>query len=149
METKLDLLVNEWIKVSEKSVETIIHGKNYSEIQENYKAVSEKFNEITGYIESVTPKQTSFETLREHIEKINDERRTWVSEDPENRFTFLYIDDIEYWKHLGIETVEQFKKSNLITSIYDSYKDKHGIHPRGIKFNEMTLDELVDFEKNI
>ena len=60
METKLDFLVEEWIKACDKSALAIICSDSYSEIQKSYKEIFKKCNDITAYIESITPKHIDF-----------------------------------------------------------------------------------------
>jgi hypothetical protein len=81
-------------------------------------------------------------TLLEKLQELNAEKRAWVAEDPDNRWTGMYTEDLEHWADMGIVTVEDFERYGLETLIWDVYKDAYGVRPRHMDFKSMTLDQL-------
>lgn len=82
-------------------------------------------------------------TLADHIAALNAKTRAWIDEVP-GRGACLYISDIAYWNGIGIHTVEDFERYELETAIWDTYKEVHGVRPRGINFKEMSITELKE-----
>lgn len=87
-------------------------------------------------------------TLTQHIENINAKTQAWIDEDPKNRWGGMLSTDLDHWAGYGITTVEQFERYQLETSIWDAYKDAHGVRPRGIDFASMSMDELEKFAQD-
>lgn len=87
--------------------------------------------------------------LIKHIKSLNDETRAWVAEDPENRWAGLYVEEADFWAERGITTVEEFEFDSMASTIYDLYKDVHGIRPRWINFDEMSYEELDSMYKSL
>ena len=81
-------------------------------------------------------------TLLEKLQELNAEKRAWVAEDPENRWTGMYPEDLEHWAEYEVYTVEDFERYQLETLIWEVYKDAYGCRPRHMDFKSMTLDEL-------
>ena len=87
--------------------------------------------------------------LMEHIKAENERTRQWVADDPKNRFASTWTEDEDHWREYGVETVEQFKRSNLVESLWDLYKEINGIRPRHIDFDSMTNEELGVMEDQL
>jgi len=81
-------------------------------------------------------------TLLEKLQELNAEKRAWVAEDPDNRWTGMYTEDLEHWAEMGVVTVEDFERYELETFIWDAFKDAYGCRPRHMDFKSMTLEEL-------
>jgi hypothetical protein len=81
-------------------------------------------------------------TLLAHLESLNAEKQAWIDEDPTNRWTGMYTTDMDHWASMGIVTVEDFERDQLISSIWDAYKDAYGYRPRHLDFESMTMAEL-------
>jgi hypothetical protein len=83
-------------------------------------------------------------TLADHIAALNAKAQAWIDEDPTNRFMCQYISDIDYWNSIGIHTVEDFERYELENTIWDVYKEVHGVRPRGLGLKDMSIDELKE-----
>ena len=87
-------------------------------------------------------------TLAEHLAALNAEKLAWVAEDPDNRWTGLWVDDLAHWHEMGIFTVAQFKRYENETLFWEMYKDATGIRPRHINLKDMS-DEDLEREINL
>ena len=83
--------------------------------------------------------------LVKYLEAKNAKTQAWVDEDPENRYAGLITTDPTHWAEYGVSTVEQYKRYELESTIWDVYKDVHGIRPRGIDFSLMSMNELSEY----
>jgi len=83
--------------------------------------------------------------LLAHIQERNAKTIAWVNEDPDHRGATTWLEDINYWNGQGIYTVADFKRYLIEGDIWDLYKDVHGIRPRWINFDAMTLEDLEAF----
>jgi hypothetical protein len=83
-------------------------------------------------------------SLLSHIESLNAKAQAWIDEDPNNRFMCQYISDIAYWNSIGIHTVEDFERQELENTIWDVYKEVHGVRPRGLGLKDMSMLELKE-----
>jgi hypothetical protein len=83
-------------------------------------------------------------SLLSHIESLNAKAQAWIDEDPKNRFMCQYISDIGYWNSIGIHTVEDFERQELENTIWDVYKEVHGVRPRGLGLKDMSMLELKE-----
>lgn len=81
-------------------------------------------------------------TLAEHLAALNAEKLAWVAEDPDNRWTGLWVEDLAHWHEMDIFTVAQFKRYDLETLVWEMYKDAMGFRPRHIDLKSMTDEEL-------
>lgn len=81
-------------------------------------------------------------TLAEYIAQRNAETLAWIAEDPDNRWAGLIVDDLDFWAEQGIHTVEQYKRHDLETLVWEMYKDAFGTRPRHMDFASMTDEEL-------
>ena len=80
--------------------------------------------------------------LQAHIEAKNAKTLEWVNEDPANRWAAVPVSDPEHWAEYGIYTVEQYEHHMAAMSLYDYYKDVHGIRPRWMNFDEMSIEDI-------
>jgi len=81
-------------------------------------------------------------TLAEHLAALNAKTLAWIAEDPDNRWAGLIVEDLAHWAEMGIHTVEQYKRYDLETLVWDMYKDAVGIRPRHLDFKSMSDAEL-------
>jgi hypothetical protein len=81
-------------------------------------------------------------TLAEHLAALNAEKLAWVAEDPDNRWTGLYMEDLAHWAEIGVLTVRDFKRYELESTIWELYKDVTGYRPRHMNFSDMSYEEL-------
>ncbi len=79
--------------------------------------------------------------LINHLNELNAEAQAWMDAE-EGRWTGFYITDPEHWANMDIHTVEDFKRHELQSSIWDTYKDVHGVRPRFMDFDSMSMEEL-------
>src|SRR5210317_113771 len=61
-------------------------------------------------------------TLLQHIESLNAQAQAWMDANPGD-WCSKYTDDMSYWYDMGIFTVEDFKRNQLINGISDASKD--------------------------
>ena len=80
--------------------------------------------------------------LIKYIKAENAKTEKWVAENPKERFASTWTEDESYWKEVGVTTAEEFKRHNLIESIWDLFKEVNGIRPRHVDFDNMSNDEL-------
>lgn len=81
-------------------------------------------------------------TLSEHLAALNAEKIAWMAEAP-GRWTGLWVEDLSHWAEIGVHTVEDFKRYDLIQMIWEMYKDVTGIRPRHMDFDSMSYEDLV------
>ena len=81
-------------------------------------------------------------TLAEFLAAKNAEKLAWVAEDPDNRLAGLLTEDLTHWAEIGIHTVEQYRRYDLETFIWEMYKDVTGIRPRHMDFASMSMEQL-------
>ena len=81
-------------------------------------------------------------TLAAHIAALNAEKLAWIAEDPDNRWTGLYVEELDFWAEMGVYTVAQFKRHEDIQMIWEMYKDVTGIRPRHMDFDSMSDEDL-------
>jgi hypothetical protein len=87
--------------------------------------------------------------LQKHLAQLNANKVAWVAEDPDNRFTGLYEEDPAYWAGIGVVTLDDFKRHELKISIWEMYKDVHGVRPRWINFDTMTTEDMENTIDNL
>ena len=83
-------------------------------------------------------------TLAQFLADKNAETLAWIAEDPSNRWAGLIVEDLAHWAEMGIHTVEDYKRYDLETLVWDMYKDATGIRPRHLDLKSMSLQELED-----
>jgi hypothetical protein len=81
-------------------------------------------------------------TLAEHLAALNAEKLAWIAEDPDNRWTGLYVEELDFWAEMGVTTVAQFKRHENETFFWEMYKDVTGCRPRHINLKDMSDEEL-------
>jgi hypothetical protein len=79
--------------------------------------------------------------LINHLNELNAKAQAWMDAE-EGRWTGFYITDPEHWANMDIHTVEDFKRHELQSFIWDAYKDAYGIRPRFMDFESMSMEEL-------
>jgi hypothetical protein len=80
-------------------------------------------------------------TLAEHLAALNAEKQAWMDAGPD-RWTGFWVEDLAHWAEIGVHTVEDFKRYDLIQMIWEMYKDVTGIRPRHMDFNSMSMEDL-------
>jgi hypothetical protein len=76
---------------------------NNKQITETYTNKFEVLRDIVMYYED------NYMSLQNFIENINIGSKTWVDEDPDNRFVASLSADVKYWSTKGITTVVQLR----------------------------------------
>ena len=82
-------------------------------------------------------------TLLQHIKDINTQSKKWMDENP-GSWAGMVPEDIKFWNNQGIFTVEEYERSNLITSVYEMHKDAYGVKGRHYDFDNMSNKELEE-----
>jgi len=86
-------------------------------------------------------------TLLQHIESLNAQAQAWMDANPGD-WCSKYTDDMSYWYDMGIFTVEDFKRNQLINGISDASKDLYGCRMR-LAWDEMDIEDLEQTYENI
>lgn len=81
-------------------------------------------------------------TLAQHLANLNAEKLAWVAEDPANRWTGLYVEELDFWAEMGVYTVAQFKRHENETLFWEMYKDVTGFRPRHVNLADMSDEQL-------
>jgi hypothetical protein len=81
-------------------------------------------------------------TASERAAALNATTLAWVAEDPDHRGAGVLVEDQGYWTERGIHTGLDLERMLLASEISDSYKAIHGIRPRWIRTDLMTLAQL-------
>ena len=81
-------------------------------------------------------------TLAQHLANLNAEKLAWIAEDPDNRWTGLYVEELDFWAEMGVTTVAEFKRHENETLMWEMYKDVFGCRPRHVNLKDMTDEEL-------
>lgn len=82
------------------------------------------------------------EQLLAHVKAENAKTLAWIAEDPSNRWATTYSEDAADWEDRGITTLEELKRNELETFIYEVTKDTFGYRPSMEKYKSMTLEQL-------
>jgi hypothetical protein len=88
-------------------------------------------------------------SLLSHIESLNAKAQAWIDEAPGRRGC-LRTTDIAYWNSIGVHTVEDFERQELECTIWDVYKEVHGVwrdrdrRARGLGLKDMSMLELKE-----
>lgn len=56
------------------------------------------------------------------------------------------VSDPAHWAEYGITTIAEYERHTLVSSIWDGYKEAHGIRPRWLDMDSMSMDELRALE---
>ena len=78
--------------------------------------------------------------LLRHIEMLNAKADLMMAQEP-GLWMSKYTDDMSHWADMGIFTVEDFKRSQLINGISDASKDLYGCRMR-LDWDEYTIEAL-------
>ena len=81
-------------------------------------------------------------TLAQHLANLNAEKLAWIAEDPDNRWTGLYVEELDFWAEYGVTTVAEFKRHENETMFWEMYKEVTGCRPRHINLKDMSDEEL-------
>jgi len=87
-------------------------------------------------------------TLAEHLAALNAEKQAWMDAGPD-RWTGFWVEDLAHWAEIGVYTVEDFKRYDLETMIWEMYKDVTGIRPRHLDMKAMTMEQLEAFADSL
>jgi len=79
--------------------------------------------------------------LVSHLEAINAKTQKWMDENP-GSWGGMIVTDPAHWAEYGVYTVEDFKRYELETYIYEGHKDAFGTKGRHYDFKNMTMEEL-------
>ena len=79
--------------------------------------------------------------LKEYIEL---ENANFKAKAEKEGFTICgeVITDITHWAEVGINSIEEYIHDSLATSYSEFYKEIHGIKPRWINYNDMSISDL-------
>jgi len=79
--------------------------------------------------------------LQQYIET---ENAKWVAECQANgaEWYTTTVTDPAHWAEMGVFTVEDYKRYQVVSYISDAHKDAYGFRPRGYDWDTMTMDEL-------
>lgn len=86
-------------------------------------------------------------TLLQHLESLNAEAQKWMDDNP-GSWSSMWTLDLTHWAEMGVYTVEDFKRYNLINGISDASKELYGCRLR-FDWDEKTLEELESTYENI
>ena len=86
-------------------------------------------------------------TLLQHIESLNAQAQAWMDANPGD-WCSMYTDDMSHWYDMGIFTVEDFKRNELINGISDASKDLYGCRMR-LDWDEMSIEDMERTYDNI
>ena len=86
-------------------------------------------------------------TLLQHIESLNAQADAMMAQEP-GLWMSKYTDDMSHWADMGIFTVEDFKRNELINGISDASKDLYGSRMR-LAWDEMDIEDLEQTYENI
>jgi len=79
--------------------------------------------------------------LQQYIET---ENAKWVAECQANgaEWYTTTVTDPAHWAEMGVFTVEDYKRYQVVSYISDAHKDAYGFRPRGYDWDTMAMDEL-------
>ena len=86
-------------------------------------------------------------TLLQHIESLNAKADLMMAQEP-GLWMSHYTDDMSYWADMGVFTVEDFKRNQLINGISDASKDLYGCRMR-LDWDEMSIEDMEFTYDNI
>jgi|APSaa5957512535_1039671.scaffolds.fasta_scaffold86440_2 hypothetical protein len=80
-------------------------------------------------------------TATEHVRELNASTRAWVAEKPESRWACLLVEDPAHWVEYQCTTGHDLARYLIVQDYWETYKDVHGVRPRHVSFEGMTLQE--------
>jgi len=86
-------------------------------------------------------------TLLQHIESLNAQADLLMEQEP-GLWMSKYTDDMSHWADMGVYTVEDFKRNELINGISDASKDLYGCRLR-LAWDEMSIEDMEATYDNI
>lgn len=86
-------------------------------------------------------------TLLQHIESLNAKADLMMEQEP-GLYMSHYTTDMSHWYEMGVCTVEDFKRYELINGISDASKDLYGCRLR-LDWDEMTIEQMESTYDNI
>lgn len=86
-------------------------------------------------------------TLLQHIESLNAQADLMMEQEP-GLWMSHYTDDMSHWADMGVYTVEDFKRNQLINGISDASKDLYGCRMR-LDWDEMSIERMEEVYENI
>ena len=78
--------------------------------------------------------------LLSYIEALNAKADLLMEQEP-GLWMSKYTDDMSYWYDIGVFTVEDFKRNQLINGISDASKDLYGCRMR-LEWDEMSIEDM-------
>lgn len=85
--------------------------------------------------------------LLQHIESLNAQADLMMEQEP-GLWMSKYTDDMSHWADMGVFTVEDFKRYELINGISDASKDLYGCRMR-LAWDEMDIEDLEQTYENL
>ena len=79
-------------------------------------------------------------TLLQHIEALNAKADLLMEQEP-GLWMSKWTDDLSHWADMGIYTVEDFRRNELINGISDASKELYGCRMR-LAWDEMSIEEI-------
>ena len=79
-------------------------------------------------------------TLLQHIESLNAHADLMMQQEP-GLWMSKYTDDMSHWADMGVYTVDDFERHQLIAGISDASKDLYGCRMR-LDWDRYTTEEL-------
>ena len=86
-------------------------------------------------------------TLLQHIESLNARADLMMEQEP-SLWMSKYTDDMSHWAEMGVYTVEDFKRYELINGISDASKELYGCRMR-LAWDEMSIEDMEQTYENI
>ena len=86
-------------------------------------------------------------TLLQHLESLNAEAQKWMDDNP-GSWSSMWTLDLTHWAEMGVYTVEDFKRYQLINGISDASKDLYGCRLR-LDWDEMSIEQMEATYENI
>jgi len=86
-------------------------------------------------------------TLLQHIESLNAKADLMMKQEP-GLWMSHYTDDMSHWAEMGVYTVDDFERHQLIAGISDASKDLYGCRMR-LDWDRYTTEELEKTYDNI
>jgi hypothetical protein len=86
-------------------------------------------------------------TLLQHIESLNAKADLMMAQEP-GLWMSHYTDDMSHWADMGVYTVDDFERHQLIAGISDASKDLYGCRMR-LDWDRYTIEELERTYDNI
>ena len=86
-------------------------------------------------------------TLLQHIEALNAKADLLMEQEP-GLWMSKWTDDLSHWADMGIYTVEDFRRNELINGISDASKELYGCRMR-LAWDEMSIENMEATYDNI